>query len=247
MLCVASLFIVVGGCSDDDGDNVIRTQQVTADQAEVLIEDAIPFILEFGTDIADLMEAIFAKNAAAAGDLLAQQECAPIPGLEADYFCTDPGDGEVCPVDEAVTELVFTDCVETAPDPGMLDGKVTVTEAGSTLDLLFALDVDDGRIGGGLEITYGDCVTLTYNSLVIEEGSVESTINGTNEICPVSNSGTLDVTVNATGIQSFLMEINFAGVIPTIAVISPSSGLPLFNCTYNPVTETAQCLDIVQT
>jgi hypothetical protein len=243
MLCVASLFIVCGGCSDDD-DPVVRTQQVTADQAEVLIEDAIPFILEFGPDIADLMEAIFAKNAAAAGDLRAQQECTPIPGLEADFFCMDPGDGEICPVTEGVTELVFTDCVETVPDPGMLDGMVTVTEAGSTLDLLFALGVDDGSINGGLEITYGDCLTLTYDSLVIEEGGVENTINGSTEICPVSNSGILDVTVNATGIASFLMELEFAGVIPTISVVTPS-GLPILNCTYNPVTERATCLDIL--
>jgi hypothetical protein len=239
MLCIASLFVAVGGCSDDD--DVIQSQQVTADQAAALIEDAVPFIVQFGSDIADLLEAIYAKKAAGAGNVAAQQTCTPIPGLEAEYFCTMPEDGEVCPVDANTAELVFSNCTETAADPGTLDGTVTITQDGSSFDLLFDLDVDGGRIDGPLQVTLGECVALTYTGFVIEEGSVENTLDGTNTICPDTVTGTLNVSVNATGIQRFLMEIAFVQGIPSILIVSPTTQEPLYSCTYNPLTETADC------
>lgn len=237
MLCIASFFIAVGGCSDDD--DPILSQPVSADQAAALIEDAVPFILEFGTDIADLLEAVSVNKS---GNLSRQIECTPIPGLEADFFCTDPAAGEICPVNGMTTEWVFTNCMETAPDPGMVDGTVTVTESGNVFDLDFDLDVDDGTINGLMVVELGDpCVTITYTDFDLNEGDVSNTLNGTNTICPESISGTLDVSVKATGIQRFLMEISFVQGIPTVLVVSPLTQEPLYTCTYNPLSETAQC------
>jgi len=237
MLCIASLFIAVGGCSDDD--DVIQRQQVSADQAAALIEDAVPFIVEFGSDIADLLEAV---SSGKSGNMSRQVECVPIPGFDSEFFCTVPADGAVCPVDAMTTEWVFANCVETGFDPGTLDGTVTVTEAGNTFDLDFGLDVDGGSMTGLMQVVLGDpCVTVTYTGFEIADGGVSNTIDGTNTICPESVTGTLNVTVNATGIQRFLMEISFVQGIPTILVVDPSTSAPLYTCQYNPLSETAQC------
>lgn len=236
MLSIASLFIAVGGCSDDD--DPIQAQQVSGDQAEALIEDALPFILEFGTDLADLLEAVYLDKA---GDWNKQAECVPIPGIESEFFCTDPADGEICTTSATESDWVFDNCIETGFDPGTLDGMVAVTEVGNTFDLDFNLDVDDGSMIGLIEIVLGECVTVTYTNFEIEEGSVSNTINGSSTLCGESASGELDVTVNATGIQRFLMQISFNQGIPTILIVSPTTMTPLYSCTYNPLSETAQC------
>jgi hypothetical protein len=237
MLSIASLFIAVGGCSDDD--DVIQNQPVSGDQAAALIEDAVPFILEFGADIADLIEA--ASNGKS-GNMSRQVECIPMPGLEADYFCTDPADGEICPVSAMTTEWRFNNCVETGEDPGTLDGTVTVTESGNTFTLVFDLAVDDGSMTGTMDVELGDpCVTVTYTGFEFDEGSVSNTINGTNTICPESVSGSLDVTVNASGIQRFLMQISFSQGFATILIINPATQIPLYSCTFNPLSQTAEC------
>jgi hypothetical protein len=243
MLSIASLFIAVGGCSDDD-DDVIQAQEVSANQAENLIEGAVPFILEFGTDLADLLEAVYAPKV---GDWNKQAECVPIPGIEAEFFCTDPADGEVCSTSETESEWVFNNCVETGMDPGTLDGTVAVTASGNTYDLDFNLDVDGGSMTGLLQVLLGECVTVTYTGFEIEEDDVRNTIDGTTEVCPESYDGTIDVTVNATGIQRFLMEITFFNGVPTIVIVSPSTQMPLYTCTYNPLSETAQCFPVTGT
>jgi hypothetical protein len=237
MLSIASLFIAVGGCSDDD--DIIPRQEVSPDQAEALIEDAVPFMLEFGTDLADLVELIYLDKS---GGSNKQATCEPIPGIDTEYFCTVATAGEVCTEDPVNSELVFDNCTETGSDPGMLDGTVGVKASTASFDLLFALDVDDGSMTGSVLIALGDpCVTVSYTNFEIEEGSVSNTLNGSNTICPESASGTISVTVNATGIQRFLMEISFDGGIPTILIVSPTTQMPLYTCTYNPLNETAQC------
>jgi hypothetical protein len=235
MLSIASLCIAVGGCSsDDDG---IQNQPVSGDQAAALIGDAVPFILEFGADIGDLLEAVYLAKG---GGSNKQAGCVPIPGMEADYFCTDPADGQVCSDDEVNSEWVFDNCLETATDPGTLDGTVTVTASTSTYDLLFALDIDGGSITGLLQVILGECATLNYTNFEIEADGVSNTLNGTNTICPESASGALSVTVNAPGIQRFLMEINFSS--GTILIISPSTQEPLYTCVFDPGSQTAYCM-----
>jgi len=233
MLCIASLFIAVGGCSDDD--DVIPNQQVSADQAAALIEDAVPFVLEFGSDIADLLEEVLDKKS---GNQT-RQTCVPMPGIETEFLCTVPSAGEVCPVDETTVEWVFSNCTETGPDPSILDGTVTVTGSTFSFDLLFDLDVDDGSINGSMQVTLGECPTISYQGLEIEEDGVSNTLNGASTICPDSASGTVSVTTNAPGIQRFLMEINFN--TGAILVISPTTQEPLYSCFYNPDTLSAQC------
>jgi hypothetical protein len=235
MLCIASLFIAVGGCSDDD--DVFQPKQVSADQAAALVEEAVPFILEFGSNIADLLEAV---NSGKAADRSNKQACVPIPGLESDYFCTVPEDGAVCPVNETTTEWVFSNCLETGFDPGILDGTVTVTESGNSFDLLFALDVDSESMTGSIQVTLGEsCVTVNYSDFELGTGGGSNTINGDNTLCDDDSvSGTLSVTVDASGIQRFLMEIDFT---QGILIISPSTQEILYSCTYNPQSETAQC------
>lgn len=236
MLSIASLFIAVGGCSDDD--DVIPNQQVSADQAANLIEGAVPFILEFGTDLAALLEAFYLDKA---GDWNKQAECESIPGIETEFFCTVPADGEICTTSATESNWMFDNCVETGMDPGTLDGTVGVTKSGDTFDMDFNLVVDDGSMTGLVRVAPGECVTVTYTDFEIYEDGVRNTINGSNTVCSQSASGTLNVTVNATGIQRFLMEIAFLQAIPTITVIDPSTQTPLYSCTYNPLSENAQC------
>ena len=236
MLSIASLFIAVGGCSDDD--DIIPNQQVSGDQAAALIEDAVPFILEFGNDIADLVELIYLDKS---GGWNKQATCVPIPGVDTEFFCTDSADGQVCTEDEVNSELVFDNCTETGPEPGMLDGTVTVTAGTVDFDLLFALDVDDGSMTGTVQVTLGDpCATVSYTNFEIEEDGVSNTLNGTTTICPESASGTLSVTVSAPGIQRFLMEINFN--TGAIIIVSPTTQEPLYTCVYDPGNETAYCM-----
>lgn len=235
MLSIASLFIAVGGCSDDD--DIIPNQQVSEDQAASLVGDAVPFILEFGADIADLLEMIYLDKS---GGWNKQAMCVPIPGIDTEFFCTVPTAGEVCTEDEVNSELVFDNCTETGMDPGGLDGTVTVVAGGSSFDMLFDLDVDDGSITGAVLVLLDDpCATLTYTDFEIEEDGVSNTMSGTTTICPETANGTLSVTVNAPGIQRFLMEVNFnTGVI---IIVSPTTQEPLYSCFYDPFTESASC------
>ena len=238
MLSIALLFIAVGGCSDDD--EVIQTLPVSGDQAANLIVEVVPEIFGFGEVIADLLEA---ASAGKSGNMSRQPTCTPLPGLETDYFCTDPEDGEICPVDETTTEWVFNSCVQAeGDDPGTLDGTVTVTQSGNTFDLVFNLDVDGGPMTGDLTIVLGDpCVTATYTDFEFETDSASTTIDGSTTICPESASGNLDVVVNAPGIQRFLMQISFYEGVPTIVIVNPSTMLPLYTCTFIPLNQTAQC------
>jgi hypothetical protein len=237
MLCIASLFIAVGGCSDDD--DPIQAQQVDQQQAEAVVGDALDFLLTFGVDIADLIEA---ANAGKAGDMSKQQMCAPIPGLESEFFCTVPTAGEVCPVDEMTTEWVFSNCLQAAgDDPDTLDGTVEVTETGNVFDLDFDLDIDGGSLIGLMQVTLGECVTITYNGLEIDEDGATFDLDGSVTLCGDTPSGTLTVTANATGFQRFIMQVSFPQGIPTVVIISATSQEPLFTCTYTPLTESAQC------
>lgn len=240
MLCIASLFIVAGGCSDDD-DDPIQAQQVSQQAAESVVEDSLDFLLEFGSDIADLIEA---AGAGKAGDISKQLECVPIPGLEREFFCDVPANGEICPgTGPGNTVWNFNNCTD--PGGGVVDGTVDVTEAGNTYDLDFDLDIldeDSGSIIGLMQVTLGDpCVTITYTALEIDEGDVSVTLDGFNDLCPTGPAGNLTATVSATGFQRFLMEISFPGEIPTVIIVSASTQEPLFSCTYNPLTETATC------
>jgi len=237
MLSIASLFIAVGGCSDDD--DPIQTQQVNQELAEEVAAGAMDFLLEFGSDIADLIEA---ANAPKAGNMGRQIECAPIPGLESDFFCTVPANGEICPVDETTTQWVFSNCMETGVEPGIVDGTVTVTESGNVYNLDFNLDVDDGTIDGSLQVELGDpCVSLTYTDLEFDEDGVSVTLNETITLCDSGPSGSVSATVSATGFQRFIMDLSFPQGIPTIVITSATTMEPLFSCTYNPITESASC------
>jgi len=233
MLCIASLFIAVGGCSDDD--DPIQKQQISLEQAELVIEDALPFLLEFGPNLADLIEA---ATSGKAGDMSKQPGCSPIPGGDTDFFCTTATAGVICPVDEVTVDWEFDMCT-IADDDGLLDGSVRVIEsAGNTYELNFALDVDDGALNGSITVVLGECAALTYDNFMIDQGDLDTTVKGTNEICPDTYSANLDATVSAPGILSFLMQISTTQLVSTVTIVNGSTMEPLYVCTYvyNPGT-----------
>ena len=106
----------------------------------------------------------------------------------------------------------------------------------------FDLDVDGASRAGLLLIEMGEpCATLTYSAFVIDDGTVSTTIEGTNTVCPEGLSGTLDIAVNAAGIPRFLVEMVLFQGVPTILVLNPSTSNPLYSCSFNPVGETVEC------
>jgi len=239
MLCIASLLMAIGGCSDDD--DPVQARQVNQQQAEAIVGDALAFLLEFGSDIADL---IAAAGADRAGDVSKQLECVPIPGLEREYFCAIATDGEICPgTGPGNTVWNFNNCTDEGG--GLVDGTVDITESGNTFDLDFDLDVDGGSIIGIMQVVLGDpCVTITYSGLEIAEGDAAFTLDGSNTHCPDAVSGTLSATVSAAGFERFLMQISFVEGIPTVMIVSGTTQEPLFSCTYNPLTQTATCVPV---
>jgi hypothetical protein len=239
MLCIASLFVAVGGCSDDD--DPVQPRQVNQQQAESIVGDALGFLLEFGSDIADLIEA---AGAGKAGDMSKQLECVPIPGLEREFFCDIATNGEICPGTSAMnTVWTFNNCTDESG--GLVDGTVDLTESGNTFDLVFDLDVDGGSIIGFMQVSLGDpCVTITYTGLEIAEDDVVFSLDGNNTLCPSGASGNLNATVDASGFERFLMQISFVEGIPTVTIVSATTQVPLFSCTYNPLTQTATCVPI---
>lgn len=243
ILCIVSQFVVVVGCGGSD--EVIQSRQVSVEEAAAAIAEAIPLVFEFGPDMADLLEVV---SAGKSGDPGRRVACRPIPGLESDFFCTDPTGGEICPINGMISQWLFSNCTQTGTEPGFLDGRVTVTESGNAFELDFDLDVDGASLSGLLLVERGEpCVTIAYSGFGANEGDTSTTVDGTNTICPEGLSGTVNVSIDAMGIPKFLSEIVLFQGIPTIVVLDPSTSTPLYSCTYNPLGETVQCFSYGET
>lgn len=246
MLSIASLFIAVGGCSDDD--DIIPDQQVNQAGAEAVVEEVLPEILTFGPGLVELVRAVIADKA---GDMSRQPACDPIPGIDGGFFCADSADGVICPVDVDTTEWQFDNC-EIAGDEGTLDGTVTVDESGgNTYVFTFDLLADGDPLTGVIEVVLSECANLTYDTFVIEVDGTETTLNGTNDFCEASFGADIDATVSAPGIVTFLMDISTSQLVSTIVIVDGSTMMPLYLCTYvfNPATEevTGSCMPYMGT
>jgi hypothetical protein len=243
MLCITPLLIVAGGCSSDDDPVQSALEEVNQEQAEAAIEEAVDFLVEVPSDIADLLEVI---SDGKAGDMSKQVECGPIPGLLREFFCDDPAGGEICPgASELETVWNFDNCGDEGG--GLIDGTVRVTEAGNTFDLVFDLDADGSRIKGLMHVELGQaCVTFTLTDLEIGD-SLSITFDGSKTLCvPGGLSGDITAEVNSTFMRRFGMEVAFVEdqLLPVVIIFDLSTQEPLFTCTYSILAETAQCASI---
>jgi hypothetical protein len=243
MLCITPLFIVAGGCSSDDDPIQPVVGQVNQEQAEAAIKEAADFLVEFPSDIADLLEAI---EDGKAGNMSRQAECSPLPGLLRDVFCDDPADGEICPgANESETVWNFDSC--TGEDGGLFDGTVRVTEAGNTFDLEFDLDADGSRVTGVMQTVLGQaCVSFTMTGLEIGN-NLSITFNGSKTLCLIGGlSGDITAEVNSTVTRRFRMEIAFVEdhLLPVVIILDASTLEPLFNCAYSIAARTAECTPV---
>jgi len=233
VICVAALLVFVPGCSDDD-DDIIPTGPVNANQAAAVIGGLV--VPAVGT-LMTLAEVLSPLKAA-------QAECAPLGGIEADFYCTPPDSGEVCLVDVGTTDVNFDNCM--GEDGDDIDGNIRVIQDGNSFAVTFnGLTINGQDYGGSAALMYDDCDIITMSNFAISDGATV-TMNGDFTICGDVPGGNANGLVTGSGFLPFTLIINITEGFVTITVIDNATELPLFLCTYNPLTEQADCVDYDQ-
>jgi hypothetical protein len=238
LLSLAVLLVGATACDDDDDD--METQQVSSDQAELLIAQVLPDTLELSLGVLQVLQSIQppppAPSKSAAG-----QACPPIPGFDTTYLCTNPNTGLICDINATTSELQFNMC---DADGTSLDGVVTVVGPdGGPYDLDFELTANGQSVSGAMNVAFGaTCDSLSYDSLTLSESGITSTLVGDLESCSGVPDGDLNVTVNASGFQPFVADVSFTGGFATIVVVDGATQAPLYLCTWSPLSpDTADC------
>jgi hypothetical protein len=226
VVCVCSLLLFAGSCDDDD--DVMADQQVSSSQAEGILADVVPAIIDFSLSVVALVQASAPAPPPVADKAVQGAVCSPIPGVETDYLCMEPNDGVICPVNATTSEWQFTDCLA---DDTTVDGTVTVVGTGPFL-LTFDLTLDGSEtVTGDMTITFGTtCDTVVYDHLVLAESGVSSNLVGTLQGCSGVPAGQIDATINAPGLRTFVAEISIDKGV-TIVVLDGQNLDPLYLCT----------------
>ena len=236
LLCMTVLLVCVTACDDDDD---METQQISSDQAALVIASVLPDTLGFSLGVLQLLQATQppAASKAAAGEV-----CPPIPGIGTDSLCADPNTGVICSINATTSEWRFAMC---DADGTPLDGLVTVVgPEGGPYDLDFDLTVAGQSVTGDMGIAFGTCDSLSYDSLSLSQSGVSSTLVGDLQICEGVPDGDFTATVNASGFQPFVADVSFTGGFATIVVIDGQTQAPLYLCTWSPLSpDTAECQD----
>jgi hypothetical protein len=232
--CVAALLVFVPGCSDDD-DDVIARGQVTSGQAEAVIGGLVVPAVETLISVAEVL-AQFTKSA--------QVTCTNLEGVEAQFFCTPPESGQACPVNLTTTDIVFDNCMSEFDDD--IDGVVTVTDSGSSFGASFQnLMINGQDYNGNAVFVFDDCDVITLNNFSISDGATVD-MTGSFTICGGVPDGSADGLVTGSAFLPFTLSITVNGPAVQITVIDNETQTPLFLCSYNPLTETAECVEITE-
>jgi hypothetical protein len=233
VICVAALLVFVPGCDDDD--DVIERQQVTSGQAAAviggLVVPAVETLIGVGEVLGNLNKA-------------AQAECVPLDGIETDFFCTPSDAGLVCPVDATTTDIVFDNCV--SEDGDDIDGTVTVVQSGTMFAVDFqSLVINGQEFNGDADFTYSECDTIDLTNFSVSDGATVD-MTGSFTICGGIPDGSATGFVTGSAFLPFTLQIVITEGFVTITVIDNETQTPLFFCTYNPLTETAECVDATE-
>ena len=236
LLCTTVLLVSVTACDDDDD---METQQVSSDQAELVIADLLPSALGFSLGVLQVLQS---TQTTAASKSAAGEVCPPIPGVETESLCADPNSGVICSINATTSEWRFDMC---DADGTPLDGLVTVVgPGGGPYDLDFDLTIDGRSVTGNMGITFGTCDALSYDSVTLGQSGITSTLVGDLQLCEGVPDGDFTATVNASGFQPFVADVSFTGGFATIVVVDGETQTPLYLCTWSPLTpDTAVCED----
>jgi hypothetical protein len=233
VICVAALLVFVPGCDDDD--DVIARQQVTSGQAAAVIGGLVVPAFETLISLSEVLGSL-GKSA--------QAECVPLDGVDADFYCTPSDAGLVCPVDATTTDVVFDNCM--GEDGDDIDGTIRLVQNANMFAVDFqGLVINGQEYNGDADLTYDECELITLTNFSISDGATVD-MNGNFEICGGVPDGSATGFVTGSAFLPFTLQINITEGFVTITVIDNATQAPLFFCTYDPFSETADCVDATE-